>query len=243
MVLQQPIEIKVAIPQELNVSGNKYKSLLCLHPAFTDGTIFFERLNFLDFVEYKKQVLICPNLPNSYFANSIKGNFADFLDFELYPYVHNLLPISNVKDDNRCLGISMGAYGALTWALRKPEYFGTVYCISGYYYYRLNDDPRLKNQRKSYMLSKLAYPHMKIACESNGAFIESKDIIKQIKSIRNLSKIPLIKFLCGKNDYLSLNQTKFFYEELAKLGINTSIKLLEGEHDIRVWRKLPEIII
>lgn len=44
-----------------------------------------------------------------------------------------MLPVSDSKVDNCVLGVSMGAFGALAWKLRKPELFSSVVAISGYY--------------------------------------------------------------------------------------------------------------
>ena len=237
LILNEPVELDIALPQPLSFTKNTYKVLWCLHCAFSNGNLFFERLNLLDLVS-DGYVLICPSLSNSYFLNSNHRNVADFLDIELYPYLQDLLPISKSRENNVCLGISMGAYGALCWALRKPMYFSRVVLLSGYYDPRLPDDPRLVQHRDEKILSLTALPYMKAVFEDDTGMLKNQaDIQKMLCEINPLD-MPRIDLLSGNEDFISINQTEYFYNLMKKKNMNVSCLCYPGGHNIKTWRAL-----
>lgn len=241
ILLHMPVTIQVALPQLLSYDNEKVKSVWCLHCAMADGDLFLDRLNLLDLVEDKKFAVICPSLPNSHFVNSEKGNYADFLELELYPYLHSVLPLSTKREDNICLGISMGAFGALLLSLKNPNFFSKVICISGYYDFRFEVDPNIQKQRKSNLLLKLIQPSLQKAVkDSNGDIKEDCDISKLISKISTKDKCPEFNLLCGNNDLLSKKQSTIVVEMLQKKGLKTDFFLINGEHDIKTWRKCIE---
>ena len=248
LVLNEPIEINIALPQPLSFKKQSFKNIWCLHGAISDGNLFFERLNLLDLVD-NGYVVICPSLSNSFYLNSFNRNVADFLDLELYPYLLDLLPLSSLRENNICLGLSMGAYGALNWSIRRSSYFYRVFLLSGFYDYRLPVDFRIKNQRETKILASILFPYMKTACEEDNSIKFSADILKQLEIIdsSSLSFFPKFDFICGDHDYLSLNQTEYFFNIISNKGIPSTLRIIEnGMHDIKTWRKfiseLPTIL-
>ena len=161
--------------------------------------------------------------------------------------------LSDKKEDNFCLGVSMGAFGTLAWALRKKDYFKKVACVSGYYDFSLGMSDELKKQRNAYILVKLSRPYMMeafsegslstgiIKKEKNaeligyGCYQESANLIKLIESARDHDVD--VDLYCGDNDQISLEQSKFFFKHLKEHGFNTSYTKVEGVHDVYAWRK------
>lgn len=89
-----------------------------------------------------------------------------------------MLPVSDSKVDNCVLGVSMGAFGALAWKLRKPELFSSVVAISGYYDHSLPFDPKISKQKATYALSKLILPYVE------GVFSENKEFLLRLLKSR-----------------------------------------------------------
>lgn len=169
LILHEPIEIQVAMPQLLTFKDTKLKCVFGLHCHCSNSDIFFNRLNIEDYVEKYGCAFISTNLSNSYYLNSRLNNVADFLDYELYPYIKNILPLSENKEDNFCIGISMGAFGALSWALRKNNFFSKIACVSGFFDPNLALSDGLKKQRSSYILTRLSTPYIQEAFTGGNA--------------------------------------------------------------------------
>lgn len=253
LVLHEPITIQVAMPQLLNFNNVKLKCVYGLHCLCSDSDLFFRRLNVEDYVEKYNCAFISTSLGNSFYLNSRLNNVADFLDFEFFPYLKSLLPLSDKKEDNFCLGVSMGAFGTLAWALRKQDYFSKVACISGYYDFSLGMSDDLKKQRNAYILAKLSRPYMMeafsegslstgiIKKETNaeligyGCYQESANLIKLIESAKDHGVD--VDLYCGDNDQISLEQSKFFFKHLKEHGFYITYTEVEGVHDVYAWRK------
>jgi len=233
LILHETIEVKVALPCSIINIGKKFKTVWCLHCAMSSGALFFERLSMLDYVEQYKLIVIAPSLPNTFFVNSKQGNYGDFLDSELYPLIKSMLPVSDNRDDNFVLGVSMGAFGALAWKLRKPELFSAVVAISGYYDHSLPFDPKITKQKETYALSKLIVPYVERVFSDNEE-ISSEIIKKQLKHFDPKDDTKFM-FYTGVCDYLSIDQTKNIYGIAQKCGLNSLYKEVPGEHNVSCW--------
>lgn len=241
IVLHRPVNVEVAFPSVLSFK-KKLKVVWALHPAFNDATIFFERLNALDIVESKNVVFIAPSLNNSYFVNSELDNVGDFLDSELVHYLRGILPISSQKADNVCLGISMGAYGALSWGLRCQDYFNRLILISGYYDNSLTPDKRLNDNRRYAMVAKLTHPYMEYALfDKIGNLKDNTNLRKLIDDYDSKNPVT-IDFYCGDDDVIAFEQTQYYFNMIKNKDIITSCTTICGEHNVKTWRDIFSIL-
>lgn len=233
LILHETVEVKVALPCSILNIGKKFKTVWALHCAMSSGEIFFERLSMLDYVESQKVIVIAPSLPNTFFVNSDAGKYGDFLDSELYPMLKNMLPVSDKREDNILLGVSMGAYGALSWVLRKPEFFSKVIAVSGYYDHSLPYDDRLKSQRTTFALSKIVHPYMEKIFSSENSQNPNK-IENSLKSFLDRKETQFL-FYTASSDFLTKEQTKIIYKTAKAGELNAEYSEVEGEHDIKAW--------
>ena len=233
LILHETVEVKVALPCSILNIGKKFKTVWALHCAMSSGDIFFERLSMLDYVESLKLIVVAPSLPNTFFVNSSAGKYGDFLDLELYPMLKHMLPISENRDDNLVLGVSMGAYGALSWILRKPDFFSSLIAVSGYYDHTLPYDDRLKNQRVTFALSKIIHPYMEKIFLPDESQIPNK-IENEIRTFPFKENSDFM-FYTGSFDYLTKEQTKHIYDLAMKHELKALYKDVDGEHDVKTW--------
>ena len=93
------------------------------------------RLSMVEHYAQERNVaLVMPNMDNSMYMNMAHGAYPYFtyLTEELPPYLRSLLPILPKEPErNFVAGVSTGGYGALKWALNKPDFFGGCACLSG----------------------------------------------------------------------------------------------------------------
>lgn len=233
LILHETVEVKVALPCSILNIGKKFKTVWALHCAMSSGDIFFERLSMLDYVESLKLIVVAPSLPNTFFVNSNVGKYGDFLDLELYPMLKNMLPISENRDDNLLLGVSMGAYGALSWMLRRSDFFSTVVAISGYYDHTLPYDDRLKAQRVTFALSKIIHPYMEKIFLSESS--QGPNKIENEISTFPFKENTNFLFYTGSCDYLTKEQTKHIYNLAMQNELKVSFNEVDGEHDVKAW--------
>lgn len=235
MVLNHPVEVKIAMPCSIMNVGKRFSVIFALHPSLSDADLFFNRLNIAEYSEKYKFILVAPSLQNSFFVNSHLGDYADFLDVELYPMMCKLLPIKESINDRYVLGISMGAFGALHWYKRHPEYFTKAFLISGYYDINLDCHKDLPKQRKSFALSKTVNPMLKGIIDSRAEY----SLNEQFFCKSDLKSLKLNLFY-GKNDLLTVHQNETLYKICSDANISVTVNPVEGEHDITAFKNAIE---
>lgn len=122
LILKEPVEISVFLPQPLTFKNSNFKVLWCLHSIFSDSSLFTERLDLLDLVNYG-YILVCPSLSNSYYMNAECRNVADFLDIELYPYLQELFSFTNRKEKQYLYGNFDGSFWGINLVFEKTIIF------------------------------------------------------------------------------------------------------------------------
>ncbi len=235
LILHQTVDIKVALPCSILNLGKRFKSVLALHCAMSTADIFFDRLAMLDYVEEYKIAVIAPSIPNNtFFVNSTLGRYGDFLDKEMMPLLRNILPVSGKREDNTVLGISMGAYGALSMILRKPDAFSNVVAISGYYDQALPFDKELGADKNTFAVANIIQPYMSEIFKQS--YNESPDdLILKLRSYQ-YSDPTRFMFYSEKNDPLSVSQTKRLYKIARDCNLSASYKEGYGKHDVSAWK-------
>jgi enterochelin esterase-like enzyme len=237
LMLGIPATVLVAMPQPLSFQKSRPKCLWCLHPAFSDGALFFERLGLAELAD-RGWAVICPSLPNCFYLNRHGTAAADFLDQELYPYLEELLPLPKERSMHECLGISMGAFGSLCWAIRNPGYFSRLILVSGYYSSRVPEDPDLRSQRSSYLLARAVRPFIEDSIGRPGETKADADISAMLDAAQSAgTELPPALFLCGADDRMSLEQTRACCAEMSSRGFSATLETVPGEHNPAAWRK------
>lgn len=231
--LFQPVEIEIALPGPFAQAKRPFRPVWLLHCALEGGNFFFESLNAGELVEKHQLALIAPTLGNGYFINNAQNRLGDFLK-EIKKTLPDMLPLSVAKKDNAVLGISMGAFGALRWALDTGG-FGAVACISGVYDCSIPPDPRIKTHKNLRTLYKSLDKTMRYCLlDQNGITKPDADFTRLAASYSE--EKPDLFFYCGDEDYLSLPQTAVIQNRLAEAGFKCQYFLQKGSHDSSCWR-------
>lgn len=240
ITLLRPVDIEVVMPGGFTTAAPPFKCLWALHCAMEDGRFFFDSLGLGELALKSQIAVVAPSLGNGYFMNSDYERQADFLQ-EMFRQLSTNFPISPLRADNAVLGISMGAFGALRWAL-QDNIFCSATLISGTFDCHIPLDERLfKNRRQRALHMSLEKTMRGMLLDRNGKTRDDADfeaILGQKKE-----NFPQINFFCGDEDYLSLPQTLAISDICAKHGCPVNLNLGKGSHDPAYWRAvLPEAV-
>ena len=136
-MLGMQTEAYIIIPQkftsgEIGIEGKsdskEYKCLYLLHGLSDDHSIWLRRTSI---ERYAAEYGICVVMPcgaRSFYTDMKYGmKYFSYITEELPCVVSEFLKVSNKREDTYIAGISMGGYGALKAALKKPE----VFCACG----------------------------------------------------------------------------------------------------------------
>ncbi|MCH5277949.1 MAG: hypothetical protein J1E80_08995 [Desulfovibrionaceae bacterium] len=234
ITLLRPVEIVAALPNAFTgAAGIPYRTVWALHCAMSDGSFFFEQLDASALVEQERIAFIAPSLGNGYFVNSPLERQADFLQ-EMFERLREVLPLSRQREDNLVLGISMGAFGALRWAMTNRNFGGAV-GISGVFDCTLPPDARIRENRAQRALYATCSGLMRrLLLDGDGHMRDDADIA----ALAAHSSHPAIALYCGEGDYLSLSQTRHMEQLCRRHGHSVTLSITPGEHDERYWKQV-----
>lgn len=230
--LLRPVEIVAALPNEFTgAAGAPYRTVWALHCAMSDGDFFFDKLDASGLVEQERIAFIAPSLGNGYFINSPFERQADFLQ-EMFERLREILPLSRQREDNLALGVSMGAFGSLRWAMTS-ENFGGAAGISGVFDCTLPVDDRLRKQRVQRALYATFSGLMRhLLLDGDGQVREEADFARLVAG----ASCPWLTLYCGEEDYLSLPQTRHVEQLCLRHGLPVTVRISPGDHNESYWK-------
>lgn len=235
--LLRPVEIVAALPYGFGVAEPPYRAVWALHCAMSNGDFFFDSLDAAGIVEREQVAVIAPSLGNGYFVNSSHEKQADFLH-ELLDAMREILPLSRRPEDNAAIGVSMGGFGAVRWALDSGE-FGAAAAISGVFDCRVPPDDRMmKNRAQRALYAAFERVMRRCLLDESGRVRTEADLefLLRRKREQGASLSPRVDLYCGEQDYLSLPQSRALEQLCARHGCPVTLRLSEGEHDQGYWR-------
>lgn len=134
-VLDLHTSMMVILPQQSFKSGDqnkKFPTLFLLHGLSDDGTNWLRKTSIERYVYDLGIAVVIPKVDRSFYTDMLFGNkYWTFLTDELPFIARSFFPLSNKREDNFVVGLSMGGYGAFKWALHYPERFVAAASLSG----------------------------------------------------------------------------------------------------------------
>jgi enterochelin esterase-like enzyme len=232
--LYRPVEIAVALPYGFGATGPPYRAVWALHSAMGGGDFFFDSLDAAGIVEKEHLAVIAPSMGNGYFINSSFERQADFLQ-ELQETMCEIFPLSPRREDNASVGVSMGGFGAVRWALDSGV-FGGAAAISGMFDCRVPLDERMTNSRVQRALYATFNSVMRrFLLDDDGQVKFDADFDRLLRKAK-VSSFPRLELYCGEQDYMSLPQNINLEKQCIRHGCPVRLHVSEGEHDQVYWR-------
>ncbi len=139
-VLQVSTAISVLLPQrthaQIGLAGTASDGpppvLYLLHGLSDDETIWTRRTSIERYAAELGVAVVMPRGGRSFYADEVHGDrYWTYLTEELPALVASFFRVSAQPSETFVAGLSMGGYGALKWALRKPEAFAAAASLSG----------------------------------------------------------------------------------------------------------------
>lgn len=230
----RPVEIAIALPSGFSTAKPPYRVLWALHCAMKSGEFFFDTLDAAGVAEKSQIALVAPSLGNGYFINSSFEAQGDFLQ-EMLCSLRDILPLSSRREDNAVLGVSMGGFGAVRWALESGA-FGSAAAISGVFDCALPPDERmLKNRAQRALYLTFTTRMRQMLLDMDGQVRPEADLERLLQQT-SAGAFPHIYLYCGDQDYLSLPHNTALEENCARYRCPVSLRLAAGEHEPVYWR-------
>lgn len=231
VALLRPVRVEAALPHGICAAPRPWPSLWALHCALSDGSLFFEDLGAGQLVDELGFALIAPSLGNGFFLNTPLEAQEDFLD-ELFCALGEIFPLS--REGCSVAGVSMGAFGALRWALASGH-FRSAALISGMYFAGLAPDGRLAKNHGQRALQRTFGDAMRRALlDDSGDPRPEADPERLLEAAAG--HFPALHIFCGEQDWLALPQSLALERLCAGRGAEATLTLSPGGHDREYWR-------
>ncbi len=183
--------------------------------------------------------VVMPAVGRSFYTDMQRGlRYWTYIADELPAVAAHLFPLSAARDDNFLAGQSMGGYGAIKLALRRPDRFAAAASLSGALdvaaVYRHHTDHFERQELANIFGSELA-----IHASDNDLF----HLAAKLAAAADSSPRPRLWLACGKSDFLALHSRRFD-EHLTELGLEHEYhEHADRDHSWAYWdEQVPAIL-
>ncbi len=235
--LGECVHFNVILPQKTTTgqigidskSNDKYPVLYLLHGLSDDESIWIRRTSIERYAETAGLAVVMPTTHRGWYMDSPRGNFYSFIGEELPSLISEFFPsISTERKDTFVAGLSMGGYGALKFALSKPEKYAAAAALSGAF-----------DINAVYRLNMLKTEHV----VSGSQVGNDNDVYYLAKKLhKNGEQKPNIYIWCGTEDYL-LNDNHRMRDLLNECNYNLTYSEYSGNHAWKYWDEQIQKVI
>ena len=131
--LSREMKYRVLVPQAYEGSLQRYPVLYLLHGLTGDYKDWATRTNLAEYTRGLPLIVVMPDGENQWYTNAADGSarFEDYIATDLPADVVAKYRTVNSRYGRAIAGLSMGGYGALKLALKRPAQFAVVGSFSG----------------------------------------------------------------------------------------------------------------
>lgn len=242
-ILDKPVRYTVYLPYDYESSHRYYPVVYLLH-GFTDNDMgwiqFGEAHQICDegiaAREIPAMILIMPDGGLDWYVNSHDGSvrYLDFFFEELMPHVESKYRIRQERRYRATAGLSMGGYGALRFALERPDLFsGCIAFSAGVHTLESIRKQPMENWNRVFgrPFGRDLSPEERVTEHllANNIF----HILEQIEpSALNRMRLYID---CGDDDFLSADNARL-HALLKDKGIDHQYRMRDGAHNWTYWR-------
>jgi S-formylglutathione hydrolase FrmB len=238
-----PVPVAVATPPSYDAAPlRRYPVLYFLHDGQGDEAVLFRQgvTDALDAAmragSLPEMIVVCPRGSGTWWVDSRDGlhRMAAFLSDDLVPFVDAKYRTRARRGGRLVSGISMGGYGALHWALARPDLFVAAGGLS----------PAIQ---QLCVPSVAAMPFF-IRPSLEAVFgldpvanvLRRNDLYQMLLDDPSLaSRAPFLLVRCGAEDKYRLGEIVRFFERFAAaVGAAHEVRLETGVHDWPYWRRV-----
>lgn len=216
--LQKHTQVEILLPDP--AMEGPFHVMFLLHGLSDDQTIWMRRTSIERYVDGLPLIVVMPDGGRGWYSDAVEGYAYETAIGKELPEV-----ISRTFATKRpwaITGLSMGGYGALKLALRFPETFHSAVSHSGALHmahYPPNRDDAFNQE-----------VYRVFGPDAAGGANDLHALVGKLRP----SKMPLIRFDCGVDDFL-IESNRDFHRHMKELEIEHEYEEFPGEHNWAYW--------
>ncbi len=230
-VLRKICDMNVIMPQKPKnkpVNGCRlYPVVYLLHGLLGDYSTWCRRSSIERYVENYEAIIVMPSGERSFYTDMVTGyNYCTMITEELPAIVQNMFPVSPKREDTFVAGLSMGGYGALKLALRRPDRYAAAVGLSG-----CADIRSFMETCEESLKPELA----RIFGTVDDLIPRGNDLFDLAEKALKAPQCPRILTVCGTEDYLYKANLRF-RDHMRKIKFpNYEYLEAPGSHQMDFW--------
>ena len=238
--LRKEMPYNVVLPKSyLGIKG-RFPVLYLLHGLFGSCDNWIELTGLQNYSDRYELVIVTPEGSDSWYVDSAtdeRATFEKYIVRDLIPRIDSLFRTQARRESRGIAGNSMGGYGALKFALKRPDLFAFAASTSGAF-----NAPILSETNSDERWTELM-PSV------NRAFGPPDSRVRRFNNLFEIAAragskggLPTIFMDCGKEDsFLEVN--RHLNQRFEQCGIEHTYKEFAGGHDWDYWnRRIKEIL-
>lgn len=235
--LGRQMKYRVLVPQGYDSSLRRYPVLYLLHGLTGDYKDWTTRTNLAEHSRMLQLIIVMPDGENSWYTNAADGSarFEDYVVTELPADVAQKYRTINSRYGRAIAGLSMGGFGALKLALKRPAQFAVAGSFSGAFgATREGELEGVVGPAEGDRLGRVFGP-------ADSATRKENDVFALAAALRAASA-PYIYIDCGTSDRLIASNRQVI-EALGKSGAAYEYHEVAGSHSWDYWdRRVREFL-
>jgi S-formylglutathione hydrolase FrmB len=227
--------------------GRRYPVLYFLHDGGGDEAVLFRRgvIEALDAAmragEIPEMIVVCPRGVGSWWVDAVDGRrrTATFLSADLVPFVDGAYRTRAERGSRLAAGVSMGGYGALRWALARPDLFIAAGGLS----------PAIQQLCHPSVAAMPFFirPSLEavFGADPVANVLRQNDLYQILLDDASLAgRAPFLLVRCGTEDKYRLSEIAVYFDRFASaLALPHEVRLEPGVHDWPYWRRVfPDFV-
>lgn len=234
--LQRDMPYEAVLPIGYAAGRQRYSVLYLLHGWHGDETDWIKLTRLTELAVSYQLIIITPRAENSWYVNSATNptdRYADYIRDDLIEDVDSHYRTIADTQHRAIAGLSMGGYGALLFALRRPGLFGFAASISGAFSGPSGIEdvmPQLK-------------PSIDQAYGTLDSATRKQNDLDPLIATADPAQLPYLFLECGTADPL-LPANRHLVAELSKYKLRYEYHELPGAHSWSFWdNSLPSMLL
>ena len=228
---------RVLLPEHYRQSLRRYPVLYLLHGLGGTYTDWTTRTNLADYSRSLPLIIVMPDGGNQWYTNAADGSerYEDFVMTDLQADVTQKFRTINSRYGRAIAGLSMGGYGALKLALKRPAAFAVAGSFSGAF------AVTRAGELEKLLRGPDALPMQQIFGPPDSQTRRENDVFALAASMKPASA-PYVYVDCGVSDAL-INSSREVVAALHKAGVAYEYHEVAGGHGWDYWdRRVKEFL-
>jgi putative tributyrin esterase len=236
--LGRTMKYRVLLPEAYDSSLRRYPVLYLLHGLGGDYRDWTMRANLAEYTRALPLIVVMPDAENQWYTNAADGSarFEDYISTDLPADVVQKFRTINSRYGRAVAGLSMGGYGALKLALKRPGAFSVVGAFSGAY--EVTRHGQLEKRigaAESERMAKIFGPVESQTRKDNDVFA--------LAAAMKPAGAPYVYIDCGIADNTLIDANREVVAALHKAGVAYEYHEVAGGHTWDYWdRRIREFL-